>query len=63
MVDGCNYCSSVCVSDGERETVLEAGAGGGDGERPVVVQQFASMQGGLAEPHTHLSTFSNTVSS
>lgn len=42
--------------------MLEASAGGGDGERLVTVQQFAPVQGGLAEPHTHLSTFSNTVS-
>lgn len=41
--------------------MLEAGAGGGDRERPAFVQQPATKQGGLAESCTYLPTFSNAV--
>jgi len=55
------YCLSVCSADREWEAVLEASAGGSDRERPPAVWQSTTRQGGLAEPCTHLSTFSNTV--
>ncbi|MEQ2285377.1 hypothetical protein AMECASPLE_031132 [Ameca splendens] len=55
------HCLSVYTADREREAVLEAGVGGGDGEGLVAVRQFASKQRGLAKPCTQFSTFSNTV--
>lgn len=57
-----SHCLSVCAADRERKAELEAGSGGGDRERPVAVWQSATRQGGLAEPCTHLPTFSHTVS-
>lgn len=55
--------SSAGAPDRKWETELEAGAGGGDGERPAAVWQFTTEQGGLAQPHAHLPTPSNTVGS
>lgn len=51
----------MCDADREREAVLEAGVDGSDREGLVTVQQFTTWQGGLAEPCTHLPTFSHTV--
>lgn len=51
----------MCDADREREAVLEAGVDGSNREGLVTVQQFTTWQGGLAEPCTHLPTFSHTV--